>query len=333
MACAGSTERYRVKGFNGFSEFEWVITDPDGNALPQSTYTILARGDSIEVTWSENLKGGIYTFTVTERTDFGCTGAPYSQEIILNTPEIFIPIDNAIPDDFGICFGKIDTLDPGDGYISYLWQDGNTNQRYYTGEAGTYSVRVVNSSYSCSYDTTHVTIWDLPEVDLGRDTTLMANQTLELDVYNPDFSVYNWNTGAITPGITVDGQSGDQLIWVVVTDNHGCQNSDTIMVYAADYSKLRIPAAFTPNGDGVNDKWEFPAPENGNDLRGFINNITVHVYNRWGKQVWSSKGPYRPWDGKDLNGKELPMDSYHYIIIFTVGENEYKYKGSVTIIR
>jgi len=27
------------------------------------------------------------------------------------------------------------------------------------------------------------------------------------------------------------------------------------------------------------------------------------------------------------------MDSYHYIIVFTVGDKKYEYKGSVTIVR
>jgi len=334
MACVGSTERYGVKGFNGISDFEWTITDPDGNLIPSSDINLLARGDSVDVTWSENLKGGIYTLSVIEHTDYGCTGAPYNVNVVLNSPEIFIPIENNIPDDIGICFGSIDSLKPGTNYINYLWQDGSTNNIYYTGEAGTYRVRLVNSDFSCSYDSTHVVINPLPTVDIGpEDTALFANQTLELDAYDPTFSYYDWNTGAITPSITVDGQSGDQSIWVVVTDVNGCSNSDSIKIHAADYSKLRIPAAFTPNGDGVNDKWEFPAPEEGNDLRGFINDIKVEVFNRWGKQVWNSKGLYKPWDGKDLSGKELPMDSYHYIIVFTVSDKKYEYKGSVTIIR
>jgi len=333
MACVGTTERYGVKGFNGISDFEWVITDPHGNLLPPSAYTILARGDSIEVAWSENLEGGTYTFMVTEHTDYGCTGTPYRQDVVLNSPEIFIPIENNIPDQQGICFGSIATLDPGSGYISYLWQDSSTNQLYYTGESGTFLVRLVNSSYSCSYDISEVTVHPLPLVDLGQDTVLFASQTLTLDAYDPNFSFYSWSTGDITPTITVDGQSGDLFVWVKVTDINGCENSDSINIGAADYSKLRIPAAFTPNGDGVNDKWEFPAPYQGQDLRGYINNISVKVFNRWGKMVWKHDGLYQPWNGKDIGGRELPMDSYHYIIVFTVGDKKYEYKGSVTIVR
>jgi len=337
MACVGTTERYGVKGFNGISDFDWVITDPDGNVLPASTYTLLARGDSIDITWGEGLKGGIYTLTVTEHTSYGCTGAPFTTNVVLNTPEIFIPISNNLNDNLGVCFGGIATLDPGSGFRNYMWQDQNTNQIYYTGDAGTYTVRLVNNTYNCSYDSTNLVVYDLPTVSLGRDTFLFGNQTYTLDVYNPDLNYYNWSTGAITSQITVDGLAGDQTIWVIVTDINGCEGSDTVIIKSANYSNLKIPAAFTPNGDGFNDKWEFPATKDvdGNfvSVMEYLDDVDVQVFNRWGKLIWKSKGLYKPWNGKDIGGKELPMDSYHYVIIFTVGDKKFEYKGSVTIIR
>lgn len=336
-ACVGTTERYGVKGFNGISDFEWVITDPNGNVLPASSYQLLARGDSIDITWGEGLMGGIYKVSVTEHTDYGCTGAPFEALIVLNTPEIFVPISNNLTDDMGVCYGQIATLDPGTGFKNYLWQDDNTNQIYYTGDAGTYTVRLVNDTYNCSYDSTKLQIWDLPTVSLGRDTFLFGNQTLELDVYDPDFTAYNWSTDEITSSITVSGLNGKQEVWVIVTDIHGCENSDTVIVGAANYNKLKIPAAFTPNGDGFNDKWVFPASkdEDGTfiDVSEFLQDVDVQVFNRWGRMVWKHKGLNKAWDGKDLGGKELPMDSYHYIIIFKVGNEKFEYKGSVTIIR
>lgn len=337
MACIGTTEKYGVKGFNGISDFDWVITDPDGAVLPSSSYQLLARGDSILITWGEGLKGGIYTVTVTEHTDYGCTGAPLSVYITLNTPEIFIPISNNLNDNMGVCYGQIATLDPGTGFRSYLWQDDNTNQLYYTGDAGTFTVRLVNDTYSCSYDSTKLAVYDLPTVSLGQDTFLFANQTLTLDVYNPDFSFYNWSTGSVTPSITVDGLGGDRSIWVIVTDLNGCKNSDTVNVKSSDYNRLKIPAAFTPNGDGFNDKWEFPMTKDidGNyvSVMEYLQDVDVQVFNRWGKLVWKSSGLYKPWNGKDLGGRELPMDSYHYIIVFTVGNKKFEYKGSITVIR
>ncbi|MFP4557261.1 MAG: gliding motility-associated C-terminal domain-containing protein [Bacteroidales bacterium] len=332
MACVGSVEEYWVKGFNGISDFDWQITDPDGNPLDENLYTIINRGDSVLVSWDESLPGGIYTFKVTEHTDYGCTGDPWEQNIVLNSPQINFPWDGA-PESVAVCFGDEAELDPGD-YEQYLWQDDYTGQIYYTGEAGTYQVQLIDSDYSCSYQDFDVTIHDLPEVDLGSDTVLFGAQTLTLDVSDPDIQFYDWSTGETSPWIEVEGGFGQQHISVTVTDINQCEASDTIFIDAADYSSLRIPKAFTPNGDGANDTWVFPAPsEEGSHLYPYLDDVDVRVFNRWGNLVWQSSGMFQEWDGRDLGGRPLPMDSYHYIIRLNVDGKVFVYKGSVTIVR
>lgn len=331
-ACVGSNEMYWVRGFNGISDFEWKVYYQDGTLVDPSHYTLVGRGDSIQMSWSESLPGGIYTFEVIEHSDYGCTGEPWRQDIVLNSPTINIPFDG-VPTNIAICFGDQAALDPGQ-FQSYLWQDGSTNRIYYTGDAGTYQVRLVNDEYACSYNDIEVNVNPLPVVWLGNDTVLFGDQTLLLDAYGSDIMSYNWSTGDITSSVYVDGRSGNQQVWVTVTDDNTCSASDTIYIAAADYSNMKIPGAFTPNGDGINDTWLFPAPnKDGFDLYPYLNDVDVKIFNRWGKMVWESEGPFKAWDGKDIGGRELPMDSYHYIIRFNVGNDVYTYKGSVTIVR
>ncbi|PKP38695.1 MAG: hypothetical protein CVT98_04845 [Bacteroidetes bacterium HGW-Bacteroidetes-15] len=332
MACVGSVEEYWVQGFNGSSVFQWRVTGPDGSDVSDSIFTEIGQGDTIQVYWSEDFPGGIYTFEVVESSEFGCIGEPYSQNIMLNSPTINIPFDG-VPESVAICFGEEAALDPGN-FLSYLWQDESTNRIFYTGEAGTYQVQLVNSQYNCTYNEMEAFVNPLPVVWLGNDTVLFGTQTLPLDVYDPSFNFYEWSTGQISSSIVVDGGYGDQEIWVTVTDQNGCTNSDTIMIGSADYRDLRIPGAFTPNGDGVNDTWIFPAPgEDGAELFSYIDDVDVKIFNRWGNLVWSSSGMFKPWDGRDLGGRELPMDSYHYVIRFNVEGKVFLYKGSVTIVR
>ncbi len=70
-----------------------------------------------------------------------------------------------------------------------------------------------------------------------------------------------------------------------------------------------VPAeAFTPNGDGNNDTWMIP------DISKYPNNM-VHVYNRWGHEVFSVKSYQNDWDGFYKNKNEkLSPGSYLYII-------------------
>ena len=60
-------------------------------------------------------------------------------------------------------------------------------------------------------------------------------------------------------------------------------------------------------------------------------NAEVHVFNRWGEMVFSTKNiPANEWNGT-FNGKLLPTDSYHYVLYLNNGSDPIS--GVVTIIR
>jgi gliding motility-associated-like protein len=69
---------------------------------------------------------------------------------------------------------------------------------------------------------------------------------------------------------------------------------------------ITIPNTFTPNRDGVNDTWEV---KNLKDYQ----NCTVLIFDRYGGQVYSSKGYPTAWDGT-IGGRRLPTGTYYYII-------------------
>ena len=326
-ACVGTKVKYGVKGFNGSSIFQWTITGPGSFAVPVANITLFAKGDSVEVLWDNSFPGGVYTFEVTETSSTGCVGLPYDQDIVINSPDLFVPV-GALPDFMKLCRNGSVTVDPGSEFTNYLWQDNSTNQTFVTNQSGTLRVRLVSTDFSCSYDTTQVKIYDLPTINLGKDTMLCAGQALLLDAFNPTFNSYLWSTGDIAQNLLV-GNGPTQDIWVKVTDENGCQNSDTIRIKQCSPDNMRIPYVFTPNGDGANDKWEIPEYE-------FFTEVNIRVFNRWGKEVFIHNGIYNAaaaWNGKDKNGMELPMDSYHYLISVKINGTSYTYKGSVTIIR
>ncbi|MCD6201268.1 MAG: gliding motility-associated C-terminal domain-containing protein, partial [Bacteroidales bacterium] len=132
---------------------------------------------------------------------------------------------------------------------------------------------------------------------------------------------YNWSTG----------ESNDRLENIVpgkysvyVTDANMCMVRDTVTVKSDRPQCLEIPNAFSPNGDGVNDRWEIGKIE-------LYPEITVEIYNRWGELLFrSNRGYNNPWDGTH-RGKTLPMDSYHYVI--DLGNGTKPITGNVTIVR
>ncbi len=110
---------------------------------------------------------------------------------------------------------------------------------------------------------------------------------------------YAWSTGETTSAIVVKVNAAYQ---VQVTHPSGCSMRFTTRVLQ---QTLIIPNIFSPNGDGIHDRWVIE------NLQNFPGNV-VQVYNRYGQAVFKMTN-YTPWDGK-VNGKEMPVGTYYYII-------------------
>lgn len=98
-------------------------------------------------------------------------------------------------------------------------------------------------------------------------------------------------------------------------------HSQPITVYVV--KQVTAPNTFTPNDDGTNDVW---------NISGIASypNCIVNIYNRYGSQVFQSRGYQTAWNGTQ-NGKALPASTYYYVI--DLGFKNQKLSGYVTILR
>jgi gliding motility-associated-like protein len=110
---------------------------------------------------------------------------------------------------------------------------------------------------------------------------------------------YAWSTGEMASSIVVQSSAGYQ---VLVTNPQGCSTRFTTMVFQ---QTLIIPNIFSPNGDGIHDRWVIE------NLQNYPGNV-VQIYNRYGQAVFKMTN-YTPWDGR-VNGKEMPVGTYYYIV-------------------
>ena len=145
---------------------------------------------------------------------------------------------------------------------------------------------------------------------------------------------YKWLFGdgdtlfTIRQDTTVDhlyNASGTFNTCLVAYNNSGCSDTSCQPITVTISSLLDVPNAFSPNGDGVNDKVY---------VRGFgIGKMNWTIYNRWGKVVYQGTNPSEGWDGK-VNGRLQPQDVYHYTlqVEFTSKERTTK-KGDITLLR
>ena len=105
------------------------------------------------------------------------------------------------------------------------------------------------------------------------------------------------------------------------TSEDGCIASDDVAVKVL--KTPMIPNTFSPNGDGIHDKWEIKYLESYPDA-------TVEIYNRYGQLLFKSVGYSKPWDGT-FKGSPLPAGTYYYIINPKNGRQQMA--GFVDIIR
>lgn len=95
--------------------------------------------------------------------------------------------------------------------------------------------RAIVTSTDCQVKDTsniiNITAKPLPMPNLGNDTIILHNQNLTLNPGN--FTTYQWNTGASTPTLNINGRTeplGIKTIFVKVTNQEGCSASDTIKI-------------------------------------------------------------------------------------------------------
>ena len=112
---------------------------------------------------------------------------------------------------------------------------------------------------------------------------------------------------------------------VVAFNPAGCPDTACIDVTVKIIPGADVPNAFSPNGDGKNDRVF---------IRGFgIAKISWRIYSRWGELVYFSNDYLQSWDGT-FKGKLLPQDVYHYVLDleFSDGNKAIK-KGDITLLR
>lgn len=117
---------------------------------------------------------------------------------------------------------------------------------------------------------------------------------------------------------------------VTAIDSNGCVLRAFVTVVVKDDYKIFLPNVFTPNNDGINDRFSFYAYG--------TSNIAVRIFNRFGAEVYynTNQQPNIPTDGWDgnYNDKEAQQGAYTYLInvLYTNGESRQE-TGTITLVR
>ncbi len=90
-----------------------------------------------------------------------------------------------------------------------------------------------------------------------------------------------------------------------VRDRNGCGIAEEQIVQ--DLTLEGFPKFFSPNGDGINDYWQYIPPE----FNGDITLVSIEIFNRYGQFLVRIDPTSRGWDGT-IKGMDLPASDYWF---------------------
>lgn len=274
---------------------------------------------------------GTYAVTLQVTTDRGCQ-ASVTQPITVSA----LPQASAGADQLGLCGvtsvvlqGNVPPAGQGSWQVvsgtGGALQHPNLPQATFSGKMNeTYTLRwtVRNAPCPDASDDVQVRFNPIPAAEAGPGADLIAGESLTLQ--GSGEGTFSWSPAAGLSSTSLSNPVASPevttLYTLTVTSAAGCQQTDTVRVKVLE--KLRIPNAFSPNNDGVNDNWVIGGIQD-------YPKVTIEVFDRWGGKVYA--GGYRePWDGK-RNGIALPMGTYYYVINQHNGRKPFS--GPISLIR
>ncbi len=163
-----------------------------------------------------------------------------------------------------------------------------------------------------------------------RDTSVVIGQPLLLDATGG--TVYSWTPSTYLSNSLIANPVSlpqDDIDYTLRVENSsGCFDTDTISVklYLLEPG-FYVPSAFTPDGDGNNDRFRPIA-------LGLKSMEAFRVYNRWGQLVYSSRNlSDEGWDGKIKGALQESGTYVWYAEGVTYLNQKIEGKGSVILIR
>jgi gliding motility-associated-like protein len=120
---------------------------------------------------------------------------------------------------------------------------------------------------------------------------------------------------------------GIYTIALTSTGSDGKTSTDSIKVEVTGNSSISaIPLSFSPNGDGVNDIFNFTSKH--------IANMSSVIFDKKGRTIYKWEGKDFKWDGNDEAGKPAKEGTYFYIINAEgVDGKKFEQKGRINLVR
>ncbi|MBO0358122.1 gliding motility-associated C-terminal domain-containing protein [Hymenobacter sp. BT186] len=334
--CAGTALTFTPTLTNAGSTptYSWFVNNAPVASTPTYTSSTLANGDQVRV-------------EITPTVGFCATGTAAATATVVLTPSLLPTLTIESQQEMPVCPGTsltflvAQSMNTGTA-PQYQWQvDGAdvagatgatfTSSTLRDGQQVTLKLRTTtncNQPAAAASNSVKVTISQLAKVNAGPDKEIEEGQEVVLQGSIDGNYPVTWSPAQ---GLTfVNGNRLQPIAAPTTTTTYtlsagpsGCQNVSQVTVKVKKRPLIRIPNAFSPNGDGQDDTWEI-------DRIGDFTGNAVTVFNRWGNQVFKTTNYSRTneWNGQ-INGQPAPLGTYYYVITLGKGQT---YSGSLTVV-
>lgn len=235
--------------------------------------------------------------------------------------------------------------------LTYAWKttnghivEGNNTSHPVVNQAGKYYL-IVTDQYGCSdQDSVLVNIYTQAiqdtintVINIAADINVLMNDIPKLGLNPATLKIVSPPRNGMA-NIVADSVitylpnqyfvGSDSFVYSICDYFQSCDEA-TVLVFIND-NPFFIPDAFSPNDDGINDKFE---------IKGIAKyqTVEIRIFNRWGNTVYQSKnygeglGKDGFWDGNSKPGSgPIPNGTYFYILKLDGKEN---INGSVYLDR
>ncbi|GIV22386.1 MAG: hypothetical protein KatS3mg025_0045 [Bacteroidia bacterium] len=342
--CAGEsfTVDYTSVGitFAAGNTFTVEARDGSGNLVFSCPTASTATSGTLSCTVPAGTPPGSYTVQVVSSNPAYTSG---SLSVGVSAP----PVADFAPDaNLRFCVGTpIRFTNRSQNALSVQWDfgDGTTstslNPTHTYTQPGTYTVTLTASvSPTCTDQIQRtVEILPLPQASFTVQPptlTLPEQTTVTLTNTSTGAATYQWDFGngqtstAPNPTATYN-QEGDYTITLTAISADGCRDTAQYLLVVRYAQSLAIPNAFTPNSDGINDRFVIRYVG--------MERLQVRLYDRWGNEIFSQQQAAPAgtieWDGT-RNGQPAPEGVYTGLVEGrTIDGKEVRKGFTVTLLR
>ena len=204
------------------------------------------------------------------------------------------------------------------GFVSSLQHPVITMSRQ--SDSGKYSVKAILDG--CESDIASLVVQVNPKVffELGTGKNICTGDNIDLD---PGFfDSYLWQDEATDRVFHVYREG---TYYVTAKNKYGCEHSDTIVFIKKCPTFLYIPAAFSPNNDGINDSFTISTQN--------MKMFSLYIFNRWGELLFQTENPDKSWDGTFKGTGCMTGNYYYHVVARDPDGNVKNVNGMVNLLR